>query len=504
MYSRHAIAAVLALLPASAVWAAPATDDGAARLKGVFESYLSATEGVVTVKAAGDVYDLTIDPAPLLAKIPSDEIAVTILPMTYHLTDNGDGTWKVTEDQDVSWNVKVKGLQDQKLTAHSRSEGIWDESLAAYREMSGEMTNMVSDTVQYQTPVGRYNEQGQYVEPDPSETPAVLSRDHQTIERASFKTTGKAASNGGVDVVGTFDVQNVAQQSELGVLDPANPIKIGFAAPSYTGNVKIDGLQSKGILTLASWFVAHPDEDLVKAQQEDLRGKLSAALPLWDELAVDADVKTVSITSPYGNFGVDRLGVQLAVSGATPDGHLREKLSFDKLTVPEGLLPEWGVPLLPEQLNFEFDIKGFDLAAPAKMVIAAFDLNDKHDPLGKLDKDAVSKAFLPNGKLAVSLIDSNIAGKDYNIKYSADLQTGFEDGDIPTGTAKISATGLDNVQAALQAAPQELAGQPLMMLTMARALAKPGIDKGEQVWAIDATTPGVVKVNDMPIGGPGQ
>lgn len=60
--------------------------------------------------------------------------------------------------------------------------------------------------------------------------------------------------------------------------------------------------------------------------------------------------------------------------------------------------------------------------------------------------------------------------------------------------------GLDKVEAALAAAPQEEAGQPLMMLRMARAMAKPGAS-GEHLWDIQMPEGGgPFTVNGQPMG----
>lgn len=71
MYLKQGLVALLALGPVSAAWALPATDEGATRLKGVFQTYFGGVDGVVTVTPKGETYDLVIDPAPLLAQIPA-------------------------------------------------------------------------------------------------------------------------------------------------------------------------------------------------------------------------------------------------------------------------------------------------------------------------------------------------------------------------------------------------------------------------------------------------
>jgi hypothetical protein len=78
-------------------------------------------EGVVTVTPKGETYDLVIDPAPLLAQIPGDSgLKVEIGALTYHLTDNGDGSWGVTENQTMSWSFVIPGVMEQTGSAQDR------------------------------------------------------------------------------------------------------------------------------------------------------------------------------------------------------------------------------------------------------------------------------------------------------------------------------------------------------------------------------------------------
>ena len=51
---------------------AEATDQGAADLLAVFQTYLGTTEGVVTVAVDGDAYQVTLDATPLLAQVPAE------------------------------------------------------------------------------------------------------------------------------------------------------------------------------------------------------------------------------------------------------------------------------------------------------------------------------------------------------------------------------------------------------------------------------------------------
>ncbi|OZA02444.1 MAG: hypothetical protein B7Y02_16940, partial [Rhodobacterales bacterium 17-64-5] len=64
---KHALA-LIPLLLASPALASPATQDGADHLTRVFQTYFGTTADVISVAANGDLYDLTIDVTPLIAK----------------------------------------------------------------------------------------------------------------------------------------------------------------------------------------------------------------------------------------------------------------------------------------------------------------------------------------------------------------------------------------------------------------------------------------------------
>lgn len=497
IYWKQGFALLLALAPVSAAWAVPATDEGAARLTGVLQTYLGATKGVVSVTPQGDSYTLKIDPAPLLSQMPGDTAQVTVSPLTYQLTDNGDGSWGVTEDQTLSWSVIAPKAFEQKGSTRLQSTGTWDESLKGFREQKAVMTDYVIDSVQY-GPAETLGPDGQPVTPAPDAEPQVISRDHQTTARTEMSLTGTAGKAGGVDQAMQFTATDLTQRQEIMVMPGSAPMLVQVSAPGYDGKGTMTGTRSDGMLSLLAWFVAHPSEAQIKGAQDGLRDRLAAAMPLWDDMNVEMAIRDMKITSPVGEFGLASASIGVGLSGATSDGRFAEKLVLSGLTVPSGVLPDWAVPILPQEVSLDFAASDFDLAAPAKLLIEGFDLTAE-DPLAKLTPDTMLPALLPNGKAALKLAPSQIKGEGYQIDYRGDMAVG--PGTAPVGAALIEAQGLDKVEAALAAAPPEQAGQPLMMLRMARAMSKPG-DGGNAVWDIQMPEGGQITVNGQPMGPP--
>ncbi|SMO40317.1 hypothetical protein [Paracoccus laeviglucosivorans] len=503
MLDRYTTTALLALMPIPAL-AVPATDAGAERLTQIFQSYLGTTEGVIAVTPAGDFYDMSIDPAPLVAKLPEDKLTLEMKPIAYRLQDNGDGTWNVSEEQDFSVSIKIKDVQDQTITLHSRSSGIWDESLGTFRENKGELTNMVTETIQYQPATGSLDDAGNWIEPAPDAAPVIVSRDSQTTESMTYENRAAAGTAGGVDIDGSFAARGLVQNMQIypgG--DQEAPIHVGFTSPAYDGAVKIDELQSKGLLALAAWFVARPSEALIKEGQNDLRAQLTSALPLWNDMAIDATMHDSTVDTPIGRFAMEEMSIDFGLSGLISDAKFGQRVGLRNLTLPEGLAPDWSLPLIPSQLDLDLQLDGLDLAAASKMLIESYDLNAE-DPLGTLDAPAMQQATFPKGHITFSLKDGKITGQDYNVIASGQMNSPLTPGGSPEGTARIAATGLAKIEAALAAAPPEETAQPLTMLRMARAMAKPGTTEGEQIWEIQALGTGEVKVNGMALRGPSQ
>lgn len=495
MYLRTGLAAVMAFFPVSLAWAVPATDEGAEHLAEVFQSYFGNTEGVVLVTPDGESYSLTIDAAPILSGLADKQVQFEIPSLTYQLTDNGDGTWGVTEDQELSWSFTVPGLFEQTGSAKSQSSGIWDEDLKGFVEQKGVMTDYVVDNVNY-VPVEQDSDEALPLDEKPETR--VFSRDHQRTGRMEFEMTGSAGQSGGVDQAMSFRAEEIEQSMEYIVDANGASMNFGMTAPGYDGTFDIEGARSEGILSLLAWFVAHPSQELITSSQEELRGELGAAMPLWDNLSMDATLRDLKITSPIGGFGLAEMEFMLGTSGAIADGHLQEKIRVAGLSIPENLLPAWAGPLLPQEAEFDFTFSGYDLAALASLAIDGFDLTAE-DPFEALNPDQVMNAALPQGNIQAQVAPGHLKGADYAINFEGDGR--FGPAQMPSGSARISATGLDKVEEALTSAPPEDAGQPLMMLRMAKALAQPGED-GNLVWEIEAAPGGSVSVNGQVMSGP--
>ena len=125
--------AVLFLAGSSFQALAAATPEEAARLTAVMQSYVGNEPGVVTVTPNGESYNTRLDFAPLIAKIKQTGFAASVTPIDMTLTPQGNGKWKVDQDQPLAFSMKVDGQIEMKgSVAAIKGSGIFDEALGGF------------------------------------------------------------------------------------------------------------------------------------------------------------------------------------------------------------------------------------------------------------------------------------------------------------------------------------------------------------------------------------
>ena len=474
---------VLALVPflfATPVLADPATQGGADHLTSVFQTYLGTTADVVSVKPNGDVYDLTLDATPLIAMGKASGLTGTVTPIELTLTDNGDATWGVSMDQAISIAVAMPNVFDIKEDVASQTlDGTFDESLMSFSELKGEFSGVkASETVQT---------------PNAPATSAEVALDKGTIELA-----GAAGASGGVDLTATLNASGLTEtmMAPMAAGQPAAPIKI--SAGGLSEDIKGSGVVFDGIYKLGAWFAAHPDQASKDADKAGLKAILTAGMPFFANMAATGKVTKISVDSPVGTVGLDEVGFSVDVNGAVADGKFREALSVSGLTLPAGLVPAWAAPILPKKVSLDVQVTDFDAAAGLTAALGALDM-----PAGGMtdmtDYNAkVQAAFLPKSTVTITLNPGSLAGEGYELTYEGAMVAGPST-PVPTGTAKLTLSGADKLQAAISAAPDDMKAQAMMGFGMAQGMAKPDGDK--LVWVVDASKPGQILVNGTNVMG---
>ena len=485
MFLRNAFlgTSFIALLSSTAL-AAPATPEEAARLTALFQTYLGAEPGVVTVQPGGDAYTVTFDFAPFIAKASPEAFSGTITPYVLTMTDNGDGTWATQSDQAFLANFTVSGVTQVSYSIGSwKSTGVFDEALGAFSASRSEF----SDLAMTQT----------MALPD---QPA--SNSSNSAKEGVYESTATAGIEGGIDSKISYNFANYSQTMAIPGAPGAPASDVVIAAESYLGDGTMTALDPAAFYKLLAWFVAHPSQEAIMADQAGLKTLLTDGIPFFQNIAVTGGMTNATISTPVGEFAVASISADVEMNGLVKDGLFREAITLSGLTIPAGLAPEWSAGLVPKEVSLDFALSGFDAASPAAALIAAFDLT-KPEPVDPAMESALLSALMPDGTVDIKLAPGVISSDIYALTYEGAMTAG--PGGMPVGKAKITMTGMDAVMAALQASPPEMGGQMLPILGMAQGMGKPGTD-GALVWDIDASTPGKLLVNGADLsammGGP--
>ena len=478
-------AAAITTLPfvlwSTSALATPATPEGAAALIAMFQTYLGATDGVVAVVAQDEAYDVALDFAPLIAQMPDQDAEATISPIEFSLADNGDGTWEMTQDQDFAIILKVPGEMDMTMTmAKWAGTGTFDTALQAFVTSTSEVTDLsLNQTIT-----------------DPAGGESVVA---YTIDAISFTSAAVAGALGGVDSKSNYVVTGLAEDFNMpGMGEGGAPMEIKLTAEGYTADAAVVGLRPDALYKLLAFFVANPSEAALTANEADLKTIIGDGLPLFESILSTGSVTAISVESPVGEFGLASMGIVVEANGVVADGKFREGITMSGLTMPEGLVPAWAVPLVPESLALDFTLSRFDVAAPVALFLETLGAASASADTAERDAKMLA-AFLPEGVVDITISPGSIVGADYKLTYQAMMTAGM-DGAPPTGTASVTATGLDTIQAALAAAPPEMGGQIAPVLGMAQGMAKPGAD-GALVWDLEMTPAGGMLVNGVDLMG---
>ncbi len=473
------LAAAALALPGAAL--AQATPQGAAELTAVFQTYLGTTPGVVNVVPDGAAYLVTIDASPFFGMIPPEANAtVAMSPQIMRLTDNGNGTWGYVQDQPFTASFAVPGVIEMQMAiASAVCEGTFDAALKGFTQNACKMSDFtMSQRV----------------------TDPVAGQQNVSYRLASlgYESTAAAGANGGVDGRFSYTAAGLEEVIELPLGGPgAPPLPVRITLADYTAQGTTTGVRNGAFLELLAWFVANPSQQAMAANKAGAKAIIEGGLPLWENIAMTSEGRDLVIETPFGPVRAAGLGVEVSLNGAVADGLFRERISLTGITPPPGILPPFAEQLIPERFAVDFQVENYDAAAASRVLLGLFDLPPGAEP-GPDFGDRLLSALLPSGEVGLRLAPAEIANSVYSLNYEGWMTAG--PATMPTGAARVTAAGLNEVMAILDGAPEEVKMNVLPALGMAVGIAQQQPD-GSLLWDIDATEPGTLKVNGMDLMG---
>ena len=478
MKTAIALLSVLFFGSASASALAAATPEEAQRLTAVLQSYLGAEPGVVSVAPAGAAYAVKLDAGPLIAKIEKPGFAASVTPFEFTLADQGGGKWQVDQDQSIAFSFKVAGAVDLAgKIGGVKGSGIFDEAIGAFASSTADFTDFSFDETMTQ--------QG-----GTAKLAYAIAGMH--YETALSAVGGDADGTGKMTITGLKET--ISAPAGAGGSTPPMDITVTVASGSQDFTVK--GLKARAVLDLIAWAVAHPDPQAMKTAQAELKDKLRATLPVFQNVSTTATLNQVTIGTMLGEAGMDQLDVTVEASGAVDDGRLREAFTVSGLTLPQGVIPPFATDLMPSKFSLDFSVTDFNLAAPAKLLLDNLDLTQE-PPLNKEIGRQLLAALMPKGTVTIGLGPSEIIAKIFNLKAEGSMTTGPMA--MPAGQATVMLRGLDAIMTALQASPPEMGMQQMApMVIIAKGMAKTEAD-GALTWKIESTPQGGVLVNGVDV-----
>ncbi len=477
MIARSLLGAVPLVVLAGTAALAEATAAGADRLTALFQSYLGTTPGVVAVAPAGDVYELTVDLAPLAAMIPqagAQGVKITASPLTYMLEEQGGGLWRVTENQPFTMTAVAPGALDLSISYDSIvSDGIWDESLQSFTSWTADVGGLQSTSKSFG--------------PDGTE----IGEGGTSIANARYELTGTAGDAGGVDSDLDFTATGYTQTMNFAMAPGASPMSVALTAETYGATGTAEGLRSGGMLNLLAFFVRTASPEAIAGSQDELKLLMGEGIPLFENMDVTASLGGLQATTPIGPISAEAMEVDVGLGGIVAEGRFREAIRLSGLSIPAGLVPEWAAPLIPADATVDVEVTDFNLSTPARTLIGALDLTQPQPVDPALNAQLLGE-LLPSGAVTITFAPGSVVNEAYTLGFEGAMSVG--PAAPPTGSGRITATGIERVQEILGAAPPEVGAQALGMLGLAMGLSRPGEGDGV-VWEIDASTPGQVLVN---------
>ncbi|HMO09401.1 MAG TPA: hypothetical protein PKD10_17415 [Paracoccaceae bacterium] len=456
------------------------TPQGAAELTATFQTYFGSTPGVVNVVPEGAGYAVTLDATPLFAMIPAE--AGAKVSMTAHrllVTDNGDGTWTVVQDQPIDFALSIPGMIEMRVAADELlCEGIFDTALKVFAENVCSIANLVVDQT-VTDPMGQTSE--------------TNSRS-ATID---FESTARANPAGGVDQTLAYSGTAITQDMTMPLAPGEPPLPVRLALEAYSADGEITGYRAEVVLDALAWFVANPNPDAMMSARGQMRDILSGGLPIWEMIDFGILGNGMTVETPIGPVTADELEITVALAGAVENGLLRESIGVSGLKLPEGVLPPFLEPLLPVDALIDFALEGYDAVGAARVLLGLFDLAPGSRPGPEFEGQLLT-ALLPSGSVDIVFGAGLLGNRTYEIEWEGRISAGPMA--MPTGTGRVTMAGFDDTMGLVDSLPQEMKDQALPVMGMARGIAQVQAD-GSLLWEIDATKPGTFKVNGMDLMG---
>ncbi|SDA41802.1 hypothetical protein [Mesorhizobium qingshengii] len=435
-------------------------------------------KGILKVSLEGDAYKIVFDFKALAGALPDQKLLkFDFAPYALMVRPRSDGSWDVSMDFSQSASFEFSGPEGLQSTAFSikdgKGSGVYDPGLAAFTSGTSSMAGMTMAS----------KDAKQHMEASTGAGTATIAATKSATGGVDFTTLQKVSSF--VEAI-NFD-------------DPESGLKfpVTVRSPELSVEASGKGVRTKPLLDLLAFAVAHGDEQVLKTNQAQLKSLLLAALPVWERIEGTYGFKDFAVESPIGTFGATKLSTTFGMDGIAQSGTLSYGIKVSDLTVPQQLLPSWGVALLPTDIDLNFGGANIDLDTMARKSIEAFDL-DKEPPLSTEFGDKLVADFMAKTPKVV-IGHSTVKNKDMEIALEGEMTFPGQAPEMkPDANLTVDVAGFDKVVANLQEAAKSEpeVGQYVPVALMVKGFAKT-LPDGRLEWVVNTKADGSVTVNGV-------
>ncbi len=473
MRSRAIAAAVFSMGLAGASQAADVNEQGAKELRNILTHSLSqdlARSDFVTVKPAGDQYEITYDLAKFFDKINSNAFSVTgFKPLSLFAQPVEQGRWHLTGDNSLDVALHSPTSDIAYSIVSSSFDGIFDPTIEVMRSMGIKSSGMKFSSA------GSGPKSGRKID--------------ATIDSASFAHTVTDSSEAGkIDLQLQGTLQRLREQ--FTVRPDASPII--FSADSVDTNVTATSLPVKDLRALIRFFVQHVKaKQLSQSGSEKFEQLVHQALPVFGSLGKTVTVNNALVATERGKVGVKRIDYSFKMDGLTKASNVNLEVRAEQFTPDADLVPAAFTPFLPAALDVQLGVPNVNFAG---LIDAGLDaVATRATPVSG---EALKRTMFPSGYGTLEFPKISAKSDVYDVEVSGALKGSTKPHSGISLQATILARDFDKTVAALQEAAK---AQPRLNSVSFSLLAAKGFAKtdpdGRLRWDITMDEDRTVTVN---------
>lgn len=463
---------------------APGTEAGAKALAADLAAYVSRAaldRGIVTVTPYPAGYRIALDVKPLVDTFAGAEGTFQVAPYSLVASPLGDGAWSVGGSDPIAVKVDVTVGGARQTVDYAIGPGSFSGVF------SPELGTMLSAMARYKGGTVTSSEAGTTVK--------------ASFGAMAYDMSARKAGPGTVDFTSTQTIADF-METVTAAFNPETPgetFPVTFDAADIKVSSSGAGLESRAIMDLWAFAIAHADKAGLAADETRLKTLLTDALPLWSTIDGAYGAGRLKVDSSFGTLTATNLSQRVAGDGIKTSGRYTYSLGFSDLKTVSPMVPAWAAGLMPEDVNLTITASNVDLDTPARILIDDLDVTRPDKPFSDEAGRKVLAGFTARPPRVV-LEPSHIRTADLDMEMKGEI--GFKGGS-PDLTFTMDVAGLDKTIKTLQdaGAADQMALQVAGGLSMAKGFGK-ALGDGRTEWVLSVAADGSVSVNGSQLSGP--